>query len=320
MIFNLTGGGGIRKPQFSYTGNYLETAYQGDGRDVSYKLYTLTSSGVLTAKMKNADIWLCGGGSSGSAKRYIRHNAEQQGRRGGVLRKRDSTLRTLSWRTMPSPSRQATVGKRSSKVGMEPSLLSAAGVTSAGSSGGTGGGGTVGELEADDGRAKYPFGDTAHFQCHCAGGGGGARGEHTAQGYRTTYNGRHSGGTNGGNGGNISQNILGSYFISTASERRRRQLRRRKRRQRVQRDDGSCRRALRNSFMAGGGGGAWVRTTPGQRTTRIMAAIRRGLPGRLLYPRACVRQGLSWFSKKTNGRKNRCGLRCYRRMKNTWKT
>lgn len=89
MIFNLTGGGGIRKPQFSYTGNYLETAYQGtDG--VSYKLYTLTSSGVLTAKMKNADIWLCGGGSSGAPKRYIRNNAEQQGRRGGVLRKRDA--------------------------------------------------------------------------------------------------------------------------------------------------------------------------------------------------------------------------------------
>lgn len=200
MIFNLTGGGGIRKPQFSYTGNYLESAYQGtDG--VSYKLYTLTSSGVLTAKMQNADIWLCGGGSSGAPNDTSGTMPSSRGGAGAYCA--SAMQQTLSGNYT------VTIGAGNGGTTSVGELLSAAGVTSAGNGGTGGGNGGTG-----DGQSKYPFGDTAQFQCHCAGGGGGAR-ANNGPNYWTTYNGG-TGGTNGGNGGNISLNSS-ETFQSTAS-------------------------------------------------------------------------------------------------------
>ena len=138
MIFNLTGGGGIRKPQFSYTGNYLETAYQGtDG--VSYKLYTLTSSGVLTAKMKNADIWLCGGGSSGAPNDTSGTMPSSRGGAGAYCA--SAMQQTLSGNYT------VTIGAGNGGTTSVGELLSAAGVTASGNGGTGGGNGGMGRAE-----------------------------------------------------------------------------------------------------------------------------------------------------------------------------
>ena len=179
MIFNLTGGGGIRKPQFSYTGNYLETAYQGtDG--VSYKLYTLTSSGVLTAKMKNADIWLCGGGA-------VSQHAQYSGGAGAYCKQIDAQNLDGAYAIAIAAAGGETIFESQDGTNLASGIVS-------GSSGGTGGGGSVWGAGSGDGKTKYPFDDTTNFQCHCAGGGGGGSYD---QGSRKTGG---SGGTNGGNG------------------------------------------------------------------------------------------------------------------------
>ena len=97
-----------------------------------------------------------------------------------------------------------------------------------GKNGGTGGGGGG----KGDGIAKYPFGDSTAYKCHCAGGGGGVSVNHTDMGSPTrSYVG--SGGSNGsvgrsgdgtaggtyggGNGGSASAGASQSPFASNGS-------------------------------------------------------------------------------------------------------
>lgn len=198
MIFNPILIKRNNQVSFSYTGNYVESEYQGtDG--VSYKLYTLTSSGVLTAKMKNADIWLCGGGSSGAPNDTSGTMPSSRGGAGAYCA--SAMQQTLSGNYT------VTIGAGNGGTTSVGELLSAAGVTSAGNGGTGGGNGGTG-----DGQSKYPFGDTAQFQCHCAGGGGGASAISST--YWTTFNGG-AGGSNGGNGSPLTFNSS-ETFIGTA--------------------------------------------------------------------------------------------------------
>ena len=87
--------------------------------------------------------------------------------------------------------------------------MTAAGVANS-KNGGTGGGGCDGASSGTsargtgDKKSKYPFLDTVNFQCHCAGGGGGALAT-----YSRKYRGG-AGGTNGGNGSNYTSSSTSS--------------------------------------------------------------------------------------------------------------
>lgn len=181
MIFNPILIKRNNQVSFSYTGNYLESEYQGtDG--VSYKLYTLTSSGVLTAKMKNADIWLCGGGA-------VSKRAQYSGGAGAYCKQIDAQNLDGAYAIAIAAAGGETIFEIQEGTNLASGIISGFG-----SSGGTGGGGSRFAAGTGDGKTKYPFDDATNFQCHCAGGGGGGLYD---QGSRKTGG---SGGTNGGNG------------------------------------------------------------------------------------------------------------------------
>ena len=63
MILNL--GEWPRRAVLSYSGTYTTKTITVNGK--SYTLYSFTGSGTLSVsggKLKNADIWACGGGDS----------------------------------------------------------------------------------------------------------------------------------------------------------------------------------------------------------------------------------------------------------------
>lgn len=200
MIFNPIFVGNNNKVVFSYTGNYTNTEYVSS-EGTKYSLYTLTSSGILSVKMKNADIWVCGGGSSGTNDNTSSVMNKDAGGAGAYCE--SAMQQTLNGNYTVS------IGAGNGGTTSVGELISAAGVASS-NTGGTGGG----NGGKGDGKSKYPFGDSTQFNCHCAGGGGGAYA--TSYTYWTTYNGG-AGGSNGGDGSGLLFNSS-ETFIGTASE------------------------------------------------------------------------------------------------------
>lgn len=212
MIINLaeTSGG---KPKISYTGTHSTSNITTGG--VAYTMYTITGSGTLTVKgkAKNARVWMCGGGASGATGGY---SGGGLGGGGAFCAQYDSQKLSGTYTIAI-----AGGGGNSSISAKGNVVFSANGAT--GANGGTGGGGTRGEGGTGDGVAKYPFGDSTSFRCHCAGGGGGS-------GYYETrydpdnctdhgqgcYGG--AGGSNGGSGGRGSSSnaYIGSTYTSSA--------------------------------------------------------------------------------------------------------
>lgn len=189
MIFNYGRSGGGAK--FEYTGDYTTEDYTGtDG--TRYKLYTLTGSGVVTAEAKSADIWMCGGGSNGISP------TAWGGTNGGA------GAYCTSIQGLPiSGEYVVTIGAGNGGVTSFGSMLSVNGVQNS-NNGGTGGGENGAKWGSEvvgqgDGKSKYPFLDSAHFKCHCAGGGGGCHRRDGGTDNRFTSSGG-KGGTNGGNG------------------------------------------------------------------------------------------------------------------------
>ena len=117
-----------------------------------YKLYTLTSSRGADGEDEKRGHLAVRGRVKRSAKRYIRNNAEQQGRRGGVLRKRDAADAQRKLYCYHWAGNGGTTSVGESAFGSRCDNLPAT-AAPGGGNGGTG-----------DGQSKYPFGDTAQFQ------------------------------------------------------------------------------------------------------------------------------------------------------------
>lgn len=184
MILNMSfsGGGGIAVDKISYTGGRIKSIITLNNKN--YILYTFISGGTLTIKgeVKNADIWLCGGGADGNT----------SGRAGGGGYCAELDAQTLSG------SYEIVVGM-ASEASSFGNLLSANGAN--GVNGGTGGGATRhSNVGTGDGVSKYPFGDTINFKCHCAGGGAGGA-DYTTYDGESYYWAGGNGGSNGSNGG-----------------------------------------------------------------------------------------------------------------------
>ena len=199
MIFNLLGG--VSTPSISYSGTHTVTDYTADGK--AYTLYTLTGSGTLSVsgRAKGVDIWLCGGGANGRTGGSRDSRPADFGKGGAGAFGAELEDATLSGDYV------VAIGAAQGATSFG-SLLSVSAVS--GISGGSGGGASsyyanvypqTGAPGTGDGQSKYPFGDTTHFDPHCAGGGGGGmyyRGEGNTFG--STEQGG-AGGTNGGGGG-----------------------------------------------------------------------------------------------------------------------
>lgn len=179
----LTRGG---ETWWGYSGTHTAETVTVDGAQRT--LVTIKRSGQLTViGPLDADVWMCGCGASGGV--GIPGTKAGDGGAGAKC------AQALGMRLVTGAMNVAqTVYETTMYQGM-----SAASATS--KSGGTGGGGgaaanVANEGGTGDGVAKVPFGLTALFSAHCAGGGGGGfRGE-------TVYGGTGgAGGTNGGSGG-----------------------------------------------------------------------------------------------------------------------
>ena len=194
MIFNPIFVGNNNKVVFSYTGNYTNTEYVSS-EGTKYSLYTLTSSGILSAKMKNADIWVCGGGQASKQAQYF-------GGGGAFCKQLDS--QNLDGEYIVSIAAAGGETVLENQDGFE--LASGVIVVSISVTAGTGGGGGNGYSGRNgDGKTKYPFSDETNFNCHCAGGGGGG-GYHVGN--------RRVGGKGGTNGGNGSNSTSSSYSMT----------------------------------------------------------------------------------------------------------
>lgn len=201
MIFNLEGGGG--KASIGYTGDHTTKPLTTGG--VTYTLYTLTGSGTLTVKgkIKGARVWLCGGGASGGG-----GNSSGGGAGGGGAYCAQYDGQTLSGTYAVFI---ASSGGNSAITLRGNAVYTANGAS--GANGGTGGGGSSGAGGTGDGVAKYPFGDTTAFSCHCAGGGGGS-GEYNIRYDPDNYTSYTQcayggdGGTNGAAGGRGSSPVI----------------------------------------------------------------------------------------------------------------
>ena len=194
--------GGEEPFAYTYTGAHTESEITWEGQ--AYRLITLTGSGTFTVTSGSAaaDIWLCGGGGRGG--------------RG----KNTSTLNVRGGDGGHGAKAAQLIGQTLSGT-YTVSVAGAGGVSSFGdavqSASGAGSGGGPGAYLRDgvtvtkpgDGESKYPFGDTANFYCHCAGGGGG--------GYGGNYGGGVGGLATKTNPGSINvtrQAGAGSYYGS----------------------------------------------------------------------------------------------------------
>lgn len=213
MIFNMTDGG-ARKLSLSYTGTMTQSSITVDG--AAYSLYALTTSGVLTVKGKGtADLWLCGGGAGGDYTTSYRRGFD--GGAGAYCASLTAQkLRGEYAVVIGSGGSSGGAGGATTVTQGGAAILSVNAVS--GKNGGTGGGAGLYTTDGDfnavptsggtgDGVTKYPFADSANFDCHCAGGGGGAAyaSNNTANGYHTRGG---AGGTNGGNGSANAKAIL----------------------------------------------------------------------------------------------------------------
>lgn len=185
------------KAEIAYSGAYTQKQITSGG--VTYDLYTLTGSGTLTVTgtAKNAAIWGCGGGAGGSNGSGSTTSASGgAGGGGGYAADYLGDIADGAYVVTIAAAGGAT------SIG---SLLSANGA--AGRNGGSGGGGSG----KGDGIAKYPFGDTTNFQCHCAGGGQGNSRFYDHYNAGATNTGGGNGGSNGGNGTYSGSGTGGTY-------------------------------------------------------------------------------------------------------------
>ena len=176
-----------------------------------YRLLTLTKSGTLTVTEDvQAEVWLCGGGTSGA----VNHTNTTQGG-GGAGAYAESGTVTLSGSmaaVIGAGGKEIAVdtansssaisyngGGKSSFGGISVNAIAGKASSYKGVSGGTGGGAVTSTIPTGDGKSKYPFGDSSYFKCHCAGGGGG--GLYVDFLDAITRENGGNGGTNGGNGG-----------------------------------------------------------------------------------------------------------------------
>lgn len=198
---------GENKP-FSYTGEYTEQDYT-DSRGVAHKIYTLTTSGELKLT-KEAECWLCGGGSSGSLAHYddTNYNAYVSGGGGAGGQIKTAVLAPKTWFIqigVGGAKAQTVSNNRYYNYGGETRVQfdiynGYSGYGGSGISGGSGGGGcgmvnSGTQITTGGGQGKkiatYPFGLTS-FKPHAGGGGGG--GAYYSSTKRTI-------GGNGGTGG-----------------------------------------------------------------------------------------------------------------------
>ena len=188
----------------TYTGTKTDQIVTMSG--VAYRLLTLITSGTLTVPKKiSADVWMCGGGTSGDG-RFTRSGYPNGAGAGGAGAFCISGNRNLNgaiscvigaggqgaYRSAFSPGGMTSFGDLSVSVAF--SSLSDFYAVSGGTGGGTPHAVAVG---MGDGVSKVPFSDSAAFpNPHCPGGGAG--------GYRSKNSVRSqnggAGGTNGGNG------------------------------------------------------------------------------------------------------------------------
>lgn len=193
MILNLAEGQG--KTKIAYSGAYTTKTITVNGK--SYTLYSFTGSGTLSVsggKLKNADIWACGGGGSPALIKTSR------GGGGGYTAQ-------LNGQALSTGQYVITIGAAQAATSIShngTALLTANGApVLSGSSdknngkGGSGGGSTGGYVYSPPGQGTTtrPFGDTANFvSIPCAGGGGGGGHRDDKYGYGG------DGGSNGSNG------------------------------------------------------------------------------------------------------------------------
>lgn len=192
MILNL--GEWSRRAVLSYSGTYTTKTITVNGK--SYTLYSFTGSGTLSVsggKLKNADIWACGGGAT---------PIHSRGGGGGYTAQ-------INGQTLADGQYVITIGAAQSATSIShngTALLTANGAHAAsnasdlqrgygGSGGGEGAGGSYGGT--GQGTSTRPFGDSVNFtSLPCAGGGGSAN-IHGDE----PYTGRGGkGGSNGSNG------------------------------------------------------------------------------------------------------------------------
>ena len=185
------------KKSMSYSGTHTTKTITSGG--VEYTLYTITGSGTLTVEGTFADaaVWVCGGGAGGGSG-YGGLSSASGGYGGGGGYCADHTGGIAE-------------GTYTITVGAAGGASAFAAVTTAnggsGRNGGTGGGGSG----KGDGIAKYPFGDTTNFKCHCAGGGGGNSRFYDHFNPSPTSEGGGNGGSNGGNGTYSGSGTGGTY-------------------------------------------------------------------------------------------------------------
>lgn len=209
------------KKSMSYSGAHTVKEITVGG--VTYTQYTITGSGTLTVEgtYNDAAIWLCGGGANGTTPQY----SGGPGGAGAYCAQADNqTLHGTYVITIGAASAATSFGD----------LLSVAAVS--GASGGTGGGSSGGEVYwatqyetserlwynqgAGDKVAKYPFSDTASFQPHCAGGGGGAYYQRTpSQDFGATGGAGGTNGESGKTGSLVSYSGIGSFYGGSGGSR-----------------------------------------------------------------------------------------------------
>lgn len=211
-----SGGVDVAALGITYTGNMTDAGVVtlSDGE---YRLLTLTSSGTLTVDEEvNAEVWMCGGGTSGQAGSGATSSggggAGAFTETGSVTLSGDMVATIGSGGAAKSNQNSASTGWFNSGgatafAGLTTStaFTAASNLVGGGVNGGTGGGARGGQtLSAaagqGDGVSKYPFGDTSYFagKPHCAGGGGASYSRYNAAGSLLAKGG--AGGTNGGNG------------------------------------------------------------------------------------------------------------------------
>lgn len=211
---------GENKP-FSYTGEYTEQDYT-DSSGVTHNIYTLTTSGELKLT-KEAECWLCGGGSSGSLAEYddTNYNAYVSGIGGAGGQIKTAVLAPKTWFIqigVGGAKAQTVSNNRGYNSGGDTRVQfdtynGYSGYGGSGISGGSGGGGcgmvnSGTQIGTSGGTGKkiatYPFGLTS-FKPHAGGGGGG--GAYYSSTKRVI----------GGNGGTGGSDGSGSSFPASVS-------------------------------------------------------------------------------------------------------
>lgn len=196
-----------RTVPISYTGSYTEELVTMDG--ARYRLFTLTSSGTLSADAQvTGDIWICGGGGSGGSYGPGGGGGYAATAINQIFQNLTVVIGAGGVGTSQSDGSQTTVSGGIS--------LSANGGYSGDSAvnwhygnGGSGGGqdgasNYSSEIGQGDGIAKTPFASNHFPYPYCDGGGG-------AGYYHSTSSKRRKGGAGGTNGGNGGSNSTGGY-------------------------------------------------------------------------------------------------------------